>query len=135
MHIDESTHIQLIHIAETLANELRAIHGESGIPMRYDRIAKAEKALDLANYAKIQAKAAGIPVGDIKAVVKAEDLPDGTKFILGGAEYERRHATSANGWVRTSPRDGVLSWCYFSLEAVQELIDRGVRFEIPKGGA
>ena len=64
--------------------------------------------------------------------MKAEDLPDGTKFVLGGDEYERRHATSFNGWVRTSQLDGVLSWCYFSSRAIQELIDRGVEFRLPE---
>jgi hypothetical protein len=69
----------------------------------------------------------------VRPALKAEELPIGTKFILGGDEYERRHATSTNGWIRTSPLDGVLSWCYFSRESVQELIDRGVCFETPEG--
>lgn len=65
--------------------------------------------------------------------LRAENLPDGTKFILGGDEYERRNATSTNGWIRSSPLDGVLSWCYFSPKSLDELIRRGVKFVLPKG--
>jgi hypothetical protein len=68
--------------------------------------------------------------------LKAEKLPIGTVMKLGGDTYEKR-ADSDRGysWVRSSDKDGLLSWCCLSYTAVQELINRGVRFEIPEGGA
>jgi hypothetical protein len=66
--------------------------------------------------------------------MKAEDLPFGTIMILGGDEYNKRASSSGYGWVRSSQMDGLLLWCCFSDSAIQELIDRGVEFRLPKGG-
>jgi hypothetical protein len=65
--------------------------------------------------------------------LKAEELPIGTVMKLGGDTYEKR-ADSDRGysWVRSSDKDDLLSWCCLSHAAVQELIDRGVRFTLPE---
>lgn len=62
----------------------------------------------------------------------AATLPIGTVMVLGGDEYEKRSTAHDYGWVRTSPKDGLMSWCCFSHQAIDQLIRLGVEFCIPE---
>jgi hypothetical protein len=71
-----------------------------------------------------------------KPKLDAATLPIGTVMVLGGDTYEKRSdGDRGYSWVRSSDKDGLLSWCSLSYLAVQELIDRGVEFRLPEGGA
>lgn len=60
MHIDESTHLELINAAGTLAEELEVQSLEVGRPLTPARMAMVNKARDLVRVAKADARLVGI---------------------------------------------------------------------------
>lgn len=70
------------------------------------------------------------PIG--QPTLKAEDLPIGAVMVLGGNKYRLDGGTSCiRQFIAVIGGNEIV----FTLDELQELIDRGVRFEIPKGGA
>lgn len=66
----------------------------------------------------------------VKPALRAEELPIGTVMVLGDREYALS-GTRRSVFAFSGRKDKLLLW----IDELQELIDRGVRFEIPEGGA
>lgn len=63
----------------------------------------------------------------------AAKLPVGAVMVLGGNEYKVVHYTRPE--FIFFGRTGSNVWFRFDISEIQELIDRGVEFRVPKGGA
>lgn len=133
-HINESTHRQLVNVADTLAAIIEEMAMETGKPLNYARLSAVNKARDVSRMAKAEARLAGVPMDGGEVTLQANDLPDGTIMVLGpecsfiGNRWTVRSVAAAfvHFWSPTTEEVSI------DVGAVQELIDRGVRFELPE---
>jgi hypothetical protein len=77
---------------------------------------------------EIVKRARGTPV---KPALKAEKLPIGTVMVLGGLKYHLEKWCKVTSLLSFVFASGVYN---FNPSEIQELIDRGVEFRLPKGG-
>jgi len=78
----------------------------------------------------------------VKPALKAKELPIGTVMVLGPRQYTYRQNYGHGGNGKEPYMISSLAFYdktrfeerTFLVEEIQELIDRGVRFELPKGG-
>jgi hypothetical protein len=135
-HIDESTHIEMANAIGALIDIIEAIQARSGHPLAYQEMTTIRQSKDLRVAAIQQLRAAGVlPPGgnEMNHPLKAEELPIGTVMVLGVRIKYRLIRHGGNDIYFGCTLDG--ETYIFDRDEIQELIDRGVRFELPKGGA